>query len=121
MKFRQREQAASRDTRGRLKPFGRGFAFVMVLCLNDFVAFGLTLALGYLGWRSEYSPNLPHGLIVLMVGGIIMVHRSVYFKFSAFIPRQDRRLTDSEARCRKCAYILRGIKEPRCPECGERI
>ena len=26
-----------------------------------------------------------------------------------------------ETRCRKCNYILRGITEPRCPECGERI
>ena len=28
---------------------------------------------------------------------------------------------DLETRCRKCDYILRGITEPRCPECGERI
>lgn len=28
---------------------------------------------------------------------------------------------DSETRCRKCGYILRGITEPRCSECGERI
>jgi len=28
---------------------------------------------------------------------------------------------DHETRCRKCRYILRGITEPRCPECGERI
>jgi predicted Zn-ribbon and HTH transcriptional regulator len=28
---------------------------------------------------------------------------------------------DAETRCRKCGYILRGITEPRCPECGERI
>jgi hypothetical protein len=26
-----------------------------------------------------------------------------------------------ETRCRKCRYILRGITEPRCPECGEEI
>jgi len=26
-----------------------------------------------------------------------------------------------ETCCRKCGYILRGISEPRCPECGERI
>lgn len=26
-----------------------------------------------------------------------------------------------ETRCRRCGYILRGIPEPRCPECGERI
>jgi len=33
----------------------------------------------------------------------------------------SKRLRDSETRCRKCGYILRGITEPRCPECGERI
>jgi hypothetical protein len=26
-----------------------------------------------------------------------------------------------ETRCRKCGHILRGITEPRCSECGERI
>ena len=26
-----------------------------------------------------------------------------------------------ESRCRNCGYILQGITEPRCPECGERI
>ena len=28
---------------------------------------------------------------------------------------------DDETRCRNCRHILRGISEPRCPECGERI
>ncbi len=28
---------------------------------------------------------------------------------------------DTETRCRTCRYILRGITEPRCPECGEAI
>ena len=28
---------------------------------------------------------------------------------------------DGETHCRKCGYVLRGISEPRCPECGERI
>jgi len=28
---------------------------------------------------------------------------------------------DNEIHCRKCGYILRGISEPRCSECGERI
>lgn len=31
----------------------------------------------------------------------------------------DRR--DRETRCRRCGYILRGLVEPRCPECGESI
>ena len=32
-----------------------------------------------------------------------------------------RRHGGGETRCRKCGYILRGITEPRCSECGERI
>lgn len=28
---------------------------------------------------------------------------------------------DKETRCRKCGYILKGLTEPRCSECGERI
>jgi hypothetical protein len=31
------------------------------------------------------------------------------------------RRTDHETRCRKCQYILKGISEPICPECGEQI
>ena len=34
---------------------------------------------------------------------------------------RSRRPGDRETRCRRCGYILRGITEPRCPECGERI
>lgn len=33
----------------------------------------------------------------------------------------SERRGDNETRCRKCGYILRGLSEPRCPECGERI
>jgi hypothetical protein len=32
-----------------------------------------------------------------------------------------RRIADSETRCRSCSYILRGLTEPRCPECGQVI
>jgi rubrerythrin len=35
--------------------------------------------------------------------------------------RYGPKVRDGETRCRKCGYILRGITEPRCPECGERI
>ncbi len=33
----------------------------------------------------------------------------------------ERPTADHESHCRVCGYILRGITEPRCPECGERI
>ncbi len=32
-----------------------------------------------------------------------------------------RAIVDNETRCRQCRYILRGITEPRCPECGHAI
>ena len=31
------------------------------------------------------------------------------------------RVSDSYLHCPKCGYILKGLSEPRCPECGERI
>jgi hypothetical protein len=37
----------------------------------------------------------------------------------ALLSERERRLR-AETCCRKCDYILRGISEPRCPECGER-
>jgi len=35
--------------------------------------------------------------------------------------RYYRSQPPAETCCRKCGYILRGLTEPRCPECGERI
>lgn len=35
--------------------------------------------------------------------------------------REARQGELRETRCRRCGYILRGLSEPRCPECGERI
>jgi hypothetical protein len=33
----------------------------------------------------------------------------------------SRRPGDGYTRCGRCGYILEGLKEPRCPECGHRI
>ncbi|HOW73631.1 MAG TPA: hypothetical protein PKY77_23775 [Phycisphaerae bacterium] len=51
---------------------------------------------------------LPAILLTVIAYGVLM---------RPFEPTPDAR----ETRCRKCGYILRGISEPRCPECGERI
>lgn len=34
---------------------------------------------------------------------------------------QTRRKIPKETHCRSCDYILKGLSEPKCPECGERI
>ena len=37
---------------------------------------------------------------------------------NALTPREKK---DGHTRCGKCGYILKGLTEPRCSECGERI
>ena len=41
--------------------------------------------------------------------------------YSILARRYGPQAWDGETRCRKCGYILRGIREPRCSECGEKI
>ena len=55
-------------------------------------------------------PLLPFLLIAIAIYG--MLTRRYY---------RDRLLHVDETTCRKCGYILKGIKEPICSECGERI
>ena len=50
------------------------------------------------------------------VGPIVVVTAAFYGILTHYT-----RLFDHETRCRKCSYILRGLTEPRCPECGEGI
>ena len=51
-------------------------------------------------------PAIVFALFAFMMWGIILW--------------QERRI-DDELRCRKCRHILRGLSEPRCPECGQHI
>ena len=55
----------------------------------------------------------------LLHGFSAVVCIAAYLYLSYRFPRKNE--TDAETRCRKCGYILRGISEPRCSECGERI
>lgn len=53
-----------------------------------------------------------HGLAILL-----SIATCLGWFITAFAP--DR--ADEFTRCRKCRHILKGITEPRCPECGESI
>ena len=46
----------------------------------------------------------------------VAVCLAVYARLS-----RDPARESGELHCRRCDHILRGISEPRCPECGERI
>jgi len=60
-----------------------------------------------------------------MAAIILFVVPPVLFATGAFTllesHRRAARRGDDETRCRRCGHILRGLTEPRCPECGERI
>lgn len=64
-------------------------------------------ALGMASWYAWIQYAIP---VFAITVGIITYH---------FLMVQGR--PDGDTRCRKCHYLLRGITEPRCPECGERI
>ncbi len=66
------------------------------------------------------STRVPNWILIAnMVCAVVVseaVSLAIYHKLT-----YERFLHVGETRCRSCAYILRGLSEPRCPECGERI
>jgi hypothetical protein len=58
-------------------------------------------------------------MIELQVHLTILIALAVYGLLTLYL--RPKTIPDRETRCRKCGHILRGITEPRCPECGERI
>ena len=81
---------------------------------------GLQLAFNHLGARTHPSyDRIQIGLSLTVVVLLQIVCLAVYGLFT----RRYYRLKGlgCQTRCRKCGCILRGITEPRCSECGERI
>ncbi len=67
-----------------------------------------------------YTPFL---IVTIIAGGSLrmaLVTLTSYGILTRYF-HPKRAFRGSETRCRKCGYILRGISEPRCSECGERI
>jgi len=78
------------------------------------MAWGLTIAMGRFGLSVGLA-----WLVLLLMWFIPSVSVALAYHWLAMSFGGIR--FDSETRCRKCDYILKGITEPRCPECGERI
>ncbi len=57
----------------------------------------------------------------LIDAGVVPILAAPGIVLAACICAWRHRVGDRETRCRKCGYILKGISEPRCSECGERI
>jgi uncharacterized paraquat-inducible protein A len=55
-------------------------------------------------------------LVLILLFGPLWVGLVVYHRVAAQTPPPD-----GNTYCGNCGYILRGLPEPRCPECGQRI
>ena len=77
---------------------------------------GLQVAMSMLMLRAGIPPSVCYNVSIFVM---TIVFGSPGFAIALYIATRGPR--DPETRCRRCGYILRGIPEPRCPECGERI
>ncbi len=88
---------------------------LLFLAVLNVMLFGVPccIAAYFLAKAKRRSPAvwMPVCLFLAIIGLVIL----------AILPKGAGAVDDGETRCRKCGYILRGISEPRCPECGERI
>ena len=71
---------------------------------------GLDTIVPYALWRGSF--------VLFTVGPAALIAACTFAKLSK---RYGKARADGESRCRRCGYILRGLSEPRCSECGEWI
>ena len=105
-------------SRQRLHWFWRGAIAALV---GGAVIFCLYVPLAFvdIGLRGQ----IPGWLLWVLWISVQLCGPAVGIAFYAWATRRwgPPFVIDNETRRRKCGYILRGITEPRCPECGERI
>jgi hypothetical protein len=114
-------------------------AAVAALAILTGWLFTALTGLWFQGWQNHVAESLARRMLRLSPDGAVdgkwlVVHFT--WPFAVAVPSivaalfvywgctwalVVRRGMDRETRCRKCDHILRGISEPRCPECGERI
>src|SRR5262245_24384496 len=70
-------------------------------------------------WYSSSVPLSPSTRIENLVSVVLIWFGVLTAGLAAL--RVTRTVSEDQTRCRQCGYILRGLTEPRCPECGERI
>lgn len=105
--------------------FWRGVLAVVLGCGSLSIVFiGATVPPGiasYTGSAGFVVQNTVSGMLGLAMVGTIA--SAVSLGMYGILTRRygPKVFTDGETRCRKCHYILKGISEPRCSECGEKI
>ena len=80
---------------------------------------GFALYAGFMVVGSPWRGALAQGWFVMRLLSIFLTAPIVATVLAHVLtPREPN---DGHTRCGKCGYILKGLTEPRCSECGERI
>ena len=80
-----------------------------------------SLALSLFGCLGALVGIEPYIGVVIALGMVIGSYSICIIVYDGLTRQREPNYGDKETRCRKCGYILRGITEPKCSECGERI
>ena len=73
---------------------------------------GATILVSQARWISQGT------FALIFLSGFVMAPLAATVLAHVLTPREKK---DGHTRCGKCGYILKGLTEPRCSECGERI
>lgn len=73
------------------------------------------IAWAYAAWRGYRDWAVPPAFLALPIA------LTVATCFGWLLVTLSAVRGDNETRCRRCNHILRGLTQPRCPECGEPI
>lgn len=95
------------------------FRVVLAGALASAVAFvvGIAIAHGAIGKQWPLWTLLKEALLVMGIAAAIYTLLGV--ATTRAVSRWRRVGLREPGRCERCGYLLRGLPEPRCPECGE--
>lgn len=88
----------------------------VVLVLISFFAFGQSLVEGLSSWFDVQHDLVGFALIVIIHAPVAMSLSMWVYHLLTEVPREK-----GYTYCGRCGYILKGLVEPRCPECGGHI
>jgi len=81
------------------------FSAVLMLCWTLTAAYVITRIPTFGGFETAVLTSAAVPFFV----SLLMYHRLTFF---------DEVFGDGELHCPQCGYLLKGVTEPRCPECG---
>lgn len=93
----------------------RSFGAIVSFAACEFLLINALYAVNDLLFEFEAGMHETHHTVIVIFSTIVSVAFALwYYEYYAVSD-------EVSTRCRRCGYLLRGLREPRCSECGERI